>query len=180
VLAIYQRVRPVDAFAPASTNLIAGTSQPVAFSLTLLQPATHNLDVQWFTNGLPVTGSTNADFNLLPQSVGNGTQTVSVLVKDNTLLVRNDSSNLLSQTITWTLAVSLPQLKLDSLSWLSSGRFVFRVTGTAPQGFSIQSSTNLFDWTSLQSNSLVAGQFWFTNSTPAGLPRSFYRARTPP
>jgi hypothetical protein len=180
VLAIYQRVRPIDAFVPASTNLLVGTNQPVAFSLTLLQPSTHALDVQWFTNGTPVAGSTNVAFNLLPQSVGNGTQTVSVLAKDNTPLVRNDASNLLSQTITWTLTVNPPQLKLDSLSLLSSGRFAFRVTGTAPQGFSVQSSTNLLDWTPLQTNSLVSGQFWYTNSGRAGLPGSFYRVRTPP
>ena len=49
VLAIYQRVRPVDAFSPASTNLSVSTTQALTFSLTLLQPATHNLSVQWYT-----------------------------------------------------------------------------------------------------------------------------------
>src|ERR1019366_296720 len=41
VLSIYQRVRPVDGFSPASTNLSVTNTQPVAFSLALLQPATH-------------------------------------------------------------------------------------------------------------------------------------------
>ncbi len=53
VLAIYQRVRPVDGFSPASTNFSVTTTQALAFSLALLQPATHNLNVQWFTNGVP-------------------------------------------------------------------------------------------------------------------------------
>ena len=69
VLAIYQRVRPVDGFSPASTNFSVTTTQALAFSLALLQPATHNLSVQWFTNGVPWTGATNLSFTLLPQSL---------------------------------------------------------------------------------------------------------------
>src|ERR1019366_4069333 len=68
VLAIYQRVRPVDGFSPASTNFSVSSTQALTFSLSQLQPATHNLDVQWFTNGVPQTGATHLGFTLLPQS----------------------------------------------------------------------------------------------------------------
>ena len=80
VLAIYQKVRPVDAFSPASTNLSVSTTQALAFSLTLLQPATHNLSVQWFTNGRALTGATNPTFTLPPQSLANGNNSVSAVV----------------------------------------------------------------------------------------------------
>ena len=59
VLAIYQHVRPVDGFSPAGTNFSVSSTQAMAFSVSLLQPATHDLDVQWFTNGVPQTGATN-------------------------------------------------------------------------------------------------------------------------
>ena len=180
VLAIYQRVRPVDGFSPASTNFSVTTMQALAFSLTLLQPATHNLNVQWFTNGVSRSGATNLGFTLSPQSFVNGTNWVSALVKDNTALVRNDPTNLLSQTVTWTVNVSLPQLRLDSPLWLTGGRFVFRVAGYAPQGVVIQSSTNLSTWVPLATNSLVGGQLWRTNSAASSSFRTFYRAVTPP
>jgi hypothetical protein len=178
VLAIYQRVRPVDGFSPASTNFPVTTTQAVAFSLALLQPATHNLSVQWFTNGVPRAGATNLSFTLLPQSLANGTNWVSAMVKDNTALVRNDPMNLLSQMVTWNMG--LPQLRLDSPLWLTGGLFAFRVAGYAPQGVVIQSSTNLSTWVPLATNSLLGGQLWRTNSAASSSSRTFYRAVTPP
>ena len=110
----------------------------------------------------------------------NGTNWVSAVVRDNTALVRNDPTNLLSQTVTWTLNVSLPQLRLDSPLWLTGGKFAFRITGNAPQGVVVQSSTNLLNWAPVTTNSLVGGQFWYTNSAATNSSRRFYRATTPP
>jgi hypothetical protein len=129
---------------------------------------------------VPWTGATNASFTLLPQSFANGTNWVSAVVKDNTPLVRNDPTNLLSQTLSWTLNVSIPQLHLDSPRWLTGGKFAFRITGTTPKGVVVQSSTNLSSWGPVATNSLVSGQLWYTNSSASGSPRRFYRATTPP
>jgi hypothetical protein len=101
VKAIYQKVRPVDAFAPADTSISVSGTQPMTFNLTLLQPATHNLDVQWFADGTAVSGETNLTFSITPQALGDGRHRVSALVVDNTPLVRNDPTKLLTQTITW-------------------------------------------------------------------------------
>ena len=180
VLAFYRTVRPVDAFSPASTNLTASSTQALSFNLTLLQPSTHNLSVQWYTNNSAVTGATNPAFTLLPQSLGNGSNLISAVVRDNTPLVRTDPTNLLSQTVTWKLNVSIPQLRLDSPLWLPGGKFAFRVTGNAPQGVSIWGTTNLAHWIPLSTNSLVAGQVWYTNSGATSFPRRFFRAVTPP
>jgi hypothetical protein len=181
VLAIYQAARPIDAFSPFSTNLSVSTTQALTFSITRQQPVTHNLTVRWFTNGVPCPGATNSSFTLLPQSLPNGSSSVSVTVTDPTGLVRNDPSNLLSQTVSWALNVSLPQLRLESPLWLASGgKFVFRVSGNAPQGFVIQSCTNLSAWRPVTTNALVGGQFWYTNLAAGTFPRQFYRAVTPP
>jgi hypothetical protein len=180
VLAIYQRVRPVDGFSPASTNLTITNSQTVTFSLTLLQPVPNYLNVQWFTNGIPLSGATNPACTLSPPSLGNGTNLISAVVRDYTPRVRNDPTNWLSQTVTWKLNVSIPQLRLDSSRWLTGGKFAFRVAGNAPQGFSIWGATNLASWIPLSTNSLVAGQFWYTNAGTTNFPRRFFRAVTPP
>ena len=179
VLSIYQRVRPVDGFLPATTNFSVATTQALSFSVALLQPTTHNLGVQWQTNGVAVPGATNMSFNILPVLLGNGTQTVSAVVKDNTTLVRNDPANLLSQTVRWTLNVNIPQLHLDSPLWLAGGKFAFRISGNAPLGVVVHSSTNALTWTPVATNSLFGGQFWYTNFT-AGAQKKFFRASTPP
>ena len=176
VLAIYQKTRPVDGISPVSTNLTVSNTQALTFSLTLLQPATHSLSVQWYTNSMAVTGATNPNLTLSPTALGNGKHTVSAAVGDDTPLVRNDPTNLLTQTVTWALNVNLAQLRLDSPLWLTGGKFVFRIVGNAPQGVIVQGSTNLLNWGSLATNSLVAGQLWYTNSSAGTSPRSFYRA----
>jgi len=71
-------------------------------------------------------------------------------------------------------------LQLDSPALLAGGQFTFRVSGNAPQGFAIQSSTNFASWTFLTTNSLVAGQFRYTNFGAGGVTRRFFRAITPP
>jgi hypothetical protein len=180
VLSIYQKLRPVDAFAPAAGTLAVSNTQPIQFSLTPLRPGTHDLSVQWFTNGVPCPGAASTNLTLLPQLLPNGSNWVRALVRDNTSLVRNDPTNLLSQTVTWGLNVSIPRLRLDSPLWLTGGKFAFRVSGYAPQGFSIWGGTNLSNWAALSTNNLVAGQYWYTNTGAAGYRRQFFRALTPP
>jgi hypothetical protein len=180
VLTIYKRVAPVDTFTPSNTNLSISTTDLVQFNLALLQPSTHALEVQWSTNGILVPGATNTGFAVSPQMLGNGTHVVNASIKDNTPLVRNDPNHLLNQNIEWTLNINLPDLQLDSVVMLPAGRFAFRVNGTAPQGFSIRGSSNLFDWTALITNSLVGGHFWYTNSNSFNSPNYFFRAVTPP
>jgi hypothetical protein len=179
VLSFYRHARPVDSFAPASTNLLWTNFNPVTFSVTPLRPATHALRIQWLTNGAPVTGATNESVQVSPGALGNGANRVSAVVWDDTPWVRNDPSNLLSQTLTWTVRVETPELALRDPRWLGSSRFSFVVTGTAPAGFSILASTNTSNWVSLATNTLSSGQFRYTN-TSATQPWRFFRARTPP
>jgi hypothetical protein len=122
------------------------------------------------------TGATTLSFTLSPQSLAYDTNWVSAVVQDNTPLVRNDPTNLLSQTVTW---VAL-QLRLDSPTWLAGGKFAFRIAGNAPQGVVVQSSTNLLNWVRVKTNSLVGGQLWYTNSSAGSSLRTFYRATTLP
>jgi len=180
VKSTYQPLRAIESFAPASTNVSVTTTQAVAFSVTTLQPMTHTLSVRWFTNGVTVTGATNPTYNLLPKSFANGTHTVRAEVRDLTPLVRSDPANLLSNSIAWTLTINLSELSLISPQWLSGDRFTFGVTGTAPQGFVLQASMNLLDWTSLSTNPLVGGKYNYTNSGASSFHYRFYRTRVTP
>ena len=176
VLSLYRQVRPIDFFTPAATNLPVTSTRALSFALTVLQPAGHALSVQWLTNGTAIAGATNPVLTLLPAALGNGTNTVTGRVTDFTPMVRTDTSNLLGQTLTWTVAVNLPQLQLSAPRWLGAAKFAFRISGVAPQGFAIQASTNLSNWTPLATNNLVNGQFDYTNQSGASFPVRMFRA----
>jgi hypothetical protein len=180
VLSFYRRARPIDGYSPATTSLVLTNSQPVTFSLSLLQPCTHSLSVQWSTNGVAVPAQTNANFTFTPTTATNGSNLVSVRVLDATSWVHTDPSNLLSQTLAWNVTVSLPQLTLSNPRWLGTNGFAFRIGGNAPGGFSLHSSSNLTTWTALSTNNLVNGFLDYTNKSATNAVLRFYRAVTPP
>ncbi len=163
ILAFFDAVRPIDSFTPASTSLSTSSPDELNFSVTALEPADHALNIQWLTNGIVVTGATNSAFTILPALLNNGTNTIAAGVSDPTPLVRNDPGNKLIQNVTWQVNVSLPRLELSAPRWLGDGKFAFRVSGEAPQGFVIQGSTNFTNWTPIATNNLVQGRFDYTN-----------------
>ena len=180
VLSLYRQVRPIDFFTPAGTNLFVTTTQPLNFALTVLQPAAHALSIKWLVNGTEIAGATNSVLTVLPAALGNATNTVMGRVSDLTPLVRTDTSNLLSQTLTWTVTVNLPHLQLSAPRWLGDGKFTFRINGVAPQGFAIHVSTNLSAWTSIATNNLVNGQSDYTDQSGADIPIRMFRAMALP
>jgi hypothetical protein len=168
-------LNPFDSSSPATNNLTLTTTNAFAFTATRLQPTTHNLSLQWFTNGIAVTGATNSAFNFAPANLTNGSYTVRAQVRDTTALVRNDPNNYLSNSVAWNVTVARSSLRLVSPQWLPSGQFSCIVTGVALNGFVMQTSTNFATWTPLTTNTLSGGAFSFTNN-PAGLNSRFYRA----
>ena len=103
VLSFYRQVRPVDGFTPAATNLSLASPQMLTFTLKLVQPATDDLTVQWFTNGIYSVGATNQSFAVELGLGAGGVTNVSARVKDETPLVRTDSDYVLAQTVTWSV-----------------------------------------------------------------------------
>jgi hypothetical protein len=180
VKSAFQRLQMIESFTPVPTNLTITSPQVVSFGLRALQPATHNLVYQWFTNGTAVAGASNTTFDLLPQSLGNGSYSLCGAAWDATSLVRNDPSHLLSNSVTWSLNISLRQLSLTSPRATAGSAFAFTVTGSAPNGFVLQTSSNLSSWVSFSTNVLTAGRYDYTNNDPATLSRRFYRASIVP
>jgi hypothetical protein len=174
VLALTRLVRFVDAFRPAAQTLtLPSTSGPQLFELDLVQPSTHNVNVQWLLDSTPVPGATNTTCTIFPQDLNAGQHTVAAVIHDPTALVRNDPTAVLTQTIAWQLQVT--QLRLDSPRVLPGGQFVFHVSGSAPAGFVVQSSPDLLSWRDASTNTLTLGNYWFTNPAPLG-PREYFRA----
>ena len=179
ILSFYRRSRPIQSSLPTAKTFATTSNAVLNFSVTQLQPMTHPLSIQWFTNGIAVGGATNVSFSLSPSVLGNGANVIAGRINDPTSWVRTDPTNALVQIESWTVTVSLPQLQLKSPRWLGGGKFAFQVSGIAPQGFVVQGSSNLQTWTALSTNALVSGVFDFTNQT-GGLPLRWYRAVTQP
>lgn len=172
---ISNRVNSADSFSPASATVTLTTTQAVAFSVTPLQPRTHSLAVQWFTNGVAATGATNSAYNFPTARFTNGSHTVRATLRDNTAFVRNDPNNYLSNAVTWNVTVGFSSLKLLAPARPSGTQFSCIVTGLALNGFVMQTSTNFTNWSALSTNALTNGVFNFTNN-PAAAPSRYYRA----
>jgi hypothetical protein len=178
VLALHAKVRLADHYSPAGTNLLVSSDQPVGFSIELLRPSNHELAVQWFTNGTPVPAIPGGSFALSPALLRDGTNSVSVLIADNTPLVRDDPMGSLRETNAWIVTVDFPRLRLESPLLLADGRFAFKASGAAQNGFVVLTSTNLLNWVPLSTNFLVNGQLWCTNAPSNGSAPHYYRAAT--
>jgi hypothetical protein len=177
-LSIYGKVRPIVAASPGALNISVTNENWLGFSVSLQEPATHGLSIQWMTNRVAVAGATNSSFSLLPQMLGNGNSTVEVEVSDWCPFVRSDPSNVLRQTNTWHLAVNLsePTLRLDSPVMNDAGQFGFRVSGASAGGFVIESSTDLVEWMPVVTNVLADGEWWFREAPGGGYRTRFFRA----
>jgi hypothetical protein len=179
VLAIYQHVRPVDFFFPASAEIIASNSEVLTFSVAILQPTSHSLAVQWLTNGIPIEGATNLNFVVSADLLNPETNCVCARITDSTPLVRSDPSSLLLQMVKWEVKINNRQLFLDSLSKLLDGRFSFRIAGSAPQGCVVETSTDLVTWSSFATSELSNGEALFTNASQMNVGQQFFRAYAP-
>ncbi len=180
VKAIHQAVHSIDQAVPSNSAVTVLSPEPIYFTLSAPQAQTHNLAVQWYTNRTTVIGATNLSLQLSPRQLGDGTHTVSAIVRDTTPWVRNDPTRLLQATNSWALTVSMTELRLTALRYLDEDRFRLTVTGNAPRGFVIQASSDLSDWFNLTTNSLTGATYHFTNSGLTGLPFRFYRTVSPP
>ncbi len=103
VIAIYQSVRPIDAATPNAAPLTG--SETIA--LSLVQPATHTLSVQWSLDGQALPDETDTALELPWLGLSRGVHTVSVEVLDPTDLVRDEAARQqwLRETRQWIVSV---------------------------------------------------------------------------
>lgn len=178
VLAIYSKVRPVEASVPRQSALSAAGGDLLNFSVQLLPNQDSTLAVQWLTNGIPV-GLSATNYSVSAANLRPGSNSVAAVVRDLTARVRTDPLELLRQTVSWTITVNKPVSELRLANpHLTQGAFAFQVIGSAPNGVAIESSANLQAWTTAATLPALAGSVWYTNTSPAGA--SYFRAKSLP
>ncbi len=107
VIVLYQTVSPIDDATPQiSEPYFAGTT----FNVTPMQPVGHNLDVQWFIDGLPVAGATGTSFTPDYENLSDTVHDVSVTVVDNTTRVRDEGARAqwMTDSRAWTVQGGYP------------------------------------------------------------------------
>ncbi|HPF37433.1 MAG TPA: M64 family metallopeptidase [Phycisphaerae bacterium] len=104
---VYETVSPIDDATAASPEAyLAGAS----FFVTPMQPADHDLDIQWAIDGVDVPGATGANFTPDYEALSDTLHTVSVTVVDNTSRVRDESirTNYMTDTRSWLVQGGYP------------------------------------------------------------------------
>jgi hypothetical protein len=74
------------------------------FTVTPMQPTSHDLDIQWYLDDIPISGATEEVLDTRELSVTPGEHTIKVVVVDNTPMVRDDNARAAHMTATreWT------------------------------------------------------------------------------
>ena len=99
----YEVISPIESFSPMATTIAFNGADSASFAIVPMQPATHDLSIQWFVDGKPVSNAASPAFRVFAEGLGKGAHQVKVKVFDNTTLVRNDPSRLLSDSTSWTI-----------------------------------------------------------------------------
>ena len=182
VKAIFRRMFLLDSFLPVSTNLTVGAAQDLTFSVDPVRLATHQLLIQWFTNGVPVPGANGTVLVVSAGELGSGRHSVRAEVTDNTPWVRSDPEEWLRRSVSWSVEVAAGGLRLEPLAQTkpAAGAFSLVIWGTAEERFVLETSTNLVKWESWLTNRLSSGRFMFQESAAAHASARFYRCLSIP
>lgn len=113
-------VNVIESPQPANTAVTLLVPNTQTFSFTNLVPPGNNPQVTWSVDGQPVPGQTGSSFVLDSTAIAPGAHTVSVTVRDQTAIVRQDPQNTLRDTRTWNVTVTDPTAADLSLTTLSS------------------------------------------------------------
>ncbi len=100
---IYNYVSPIESASPAPGSLQVRRGETIPFSVTVMSPATHNLGVAWFVDGVRV--GANRTFSFAASDFSQSHHTVTVTVADSTPFVRTDPSGVLGESATWSVDV---------------------------------------------------------------------------
>jgi hypothetical protein len=172
----YGLVRPIESSSPSTNDvIILSDSQPLTLEVTPMQPAFSSLDVQWFTNDVPVTGATSPSLIISAGDLAPGRTAVRVEVTDSTAIVRTDPFAILKDTRTWEVeAPARPALEVQR----AQDRVILSWPSAFPD-FVLESTTRLDPGTiwlpTAEVPTVVNDRFTVTNLVTGA--SSFYRLR---
>ncbi len=150
---------------PPSRTKDAG--QTTVFSVTAV--GTPPLSYQWRKNAAALVGATAASLTL--------TNVQSSQAGGYDVVVGNTFGSVTSSVAV--LTVTPPKIMVaDGAMGFRTNQFGFNVNAAVGQAVVIEASTNLLQWTAIQTNVVTSsGVIFFTDPESAGFPRRFYRAR---
>jgi uncharacterized delta-60 repeat protein len=150
---------------PPSRTKDAG--QTTVFSVTVV--GTPPLSYQWRKNAAALVGATAASLTL--------TNVQSSQAGGYDVVVGNTFGSVTSSVAV--LTVTPPKIMVaDGAMGFCTNQFGFNVNAAVGQAVVIEASTNLLQWTAIQTNVVTSsGVIFFTDPESAGFPRRFYRAR---
>ena len=97
ILRIYDYASLVDGYSPSAENINIQAGENVQFEVDLLTPENHQLDVEWFVDGQLINSGETLSSSLLT----GGSQTLTVVVSDNTRKVIVDEASKLVFEHSW-------------------------------------------------------------------------------
>jgi hypothetical protein len=104
VKGVYDIVSPIDGATPKEVVALTG-EETAELKVQYPAPIPDTMTFHWTVGGLPVDETSNR-FTVQADTLGSGISQVSVLVRDDTALVREDTDHLLEATHTWAIEVS--------------------------------------------------------------------------
>ncbi len=142
ILEFYRFVRPIDAATDPEELLDQ-------FSVAFVDPVDlegHPLEIQWYVDGTPIEGATQDTFLVAAGGFALGPHTLSVTVRDNTSLVRDETArlNLMTESRQWNVNIGdrTPRVTTPATVTALEGTAIsFEVTAQDPDGEAISSFT---------------------------------------
>lgn len=135
VLNYYQRVSPLDSFAPTSLKQSVIKRELLTYTLTPKVPSTGNpLKVEWKVDGIVRPEATTPTFQIASHLLGEGKHTVTATVSDDLVTpaapgvdavewIKRDPTNLRSESVTWSVTLSNqgppPEVTSPPAPWLA-------------------------------------------------------------
>ena len=104
VRVFYDYVSPIDAWTPSTTQLTLLHGQSQTFAVTLMSPATHEIQMGWSVDGAPM--GSGSSFLLDTTALTVGDHVVTAGASDGTPMVRNDPFQVLSAQQIWTVTIA--------------------------------------------------------------------------
>lgn len=178
VLSMYGAIRPIQGFTPVATSFFISAQTNITFNISILKPATNNLTVQWFANGLAVPAASTTNLTLNAAQLAPGTNEVKVVVHDPTGYVRTDPAKTLWQTNIWKpITVIAPVITVNTTQ-LTGTNFILSVSTQVGLSYVLEWKNSLNDlvWTPIGTTNGTGGPITFTNTTGSG-PSRFYHIR---
>jgi hypothetical protein len=126
----------------ASNSVSYNVGSTVNFRATVLRPTPDTVSMQWYLDGVAVSGETNSNFNFQQLTAIPSTRTLELRVTDNSTLVKAEMAGTdMVHSRTWTIQVNTPpSLSINDVSLnegnsgISLATFTVSLSSPAPAG----------------------------------------------